>query len=194
MLSGALVRLEPLSEAHIPALKQAGADPHIWDYLPVDRADPGVLEAELKGAIGKRSTGEQYPFGVFNAQSGEALGSTRIFDISPEHRKLEIGWTWYAPRVWGTGVNVECKLLLLHFCFTVLNTVRVQFKTRATNTRSAAAIEKLGAQFEGCLRADRIGADGSVRDTLVYSIIAEEWPSVETHLKTLLAGAYATTG
>ncbi len=186
-LSGTLVRLEPLHESHFDALIAAGADPAIWSQLPVDGSDPVRLRRELATAINNRIQGSQYPFTIMAQKDGRIIGGTRLFEILPEHKKLELGWTWYTPTVWGSGYNTECKLLLLTFLFEHLNLNRVQLKTRNTNLRSRAAIEKIGAGYEGTLRADRIMPDGSVRDTMVYSIIRQEWPAVKARLQSLLS-------
>lgn len=182
MLSGQLVRLEALSETHFDELIIAGEDAAIWENLPVNGAVPGKLRAELRNALLHRTAGTQYPFAVIDVATGKAIGSTRFIDIFPEHNKLEIGWTWYAPAYWGKGHNLECKLLLLRYCFETLELNRVQLKTRDTNARSRAAIEKIGGKFEGILRKDRIMPDGQVRDTYVFSIINDEWKETETAL------------
>ncbi len=185
-LQGQLVSLVPLQKDHLPDLIEAGRDAAVWEFLPVDGSKPGNMSAYIHDAILKRVSGEQYPFTVIENASGKAIGSTRLFDIFPEHKKLEIGWTWYDKRYWGKGYNTECKLLLLTYCFETLQTNRVQIKTRTTNIRSQKAIEKIGAKLEGILRKDRIMPDGLVRDTVVYSIINDEWLSVKTRLQDLL--------
>lgn len=185
-LEGTLVRLEPLDYEHIPALLDAAAYPEIWHYLPFNGTDRAAFEAELKTAVLKRRAGEQYPFTVRRLADSAVVGHTRFFDIYPEHKKLEIGWTWYRPDVWGTGVNTECKLLLLTYCFEVLATNRVQLKTRDVNARSAAAIKKIGATYEGKLRKDRVLWDGTTRDSLMFSIIDEEWLEVKERLTRII--------
>jgi RimJ/RimL family protein N-acetyltransferase len=185
-LAGRLVRLEPLQETHFTGLIESGADAGIWTHLPFDGSDAERLLRELKIAILNRTMGSQYPFTIIAQDSGLILGSTRFFDIFEEHRKLEIGWTWYRPDAWGKGYNIECKLLLLTYAFEDLGVNRVQLKTRTTNQRSRAAIEKIGAVYEGCLRADRIMPDGSIRDTVVYSFIRDEWSAAKAHLEHLL--------
>lgn len=186
VLSGKLVRLEPLSDSHIPALIQCGAFPEIWAQLPIDGSQPERLRRELGNALLQRMAGTQYPFAIIALDQNRVIGSTRFFDLFPEHRKLEIGWTWYACDCWGKGYNTECKLLLLEYAFEQLRLNRVQFKTRDANLRSRAAIQKIGATYEGCLRKDRVLPDGTVRDTLVYSILDDEWPAVKARLQSLL--------
>jgi RimJ/RimL family protein N-acetyltransferase len=186
-LTGRLIRLEPLNELHFDALVASGADPNIWTHLPFDGSNGFKLRRELGNAVLQRSGGSQYPFTIIRQSDNKIIGSTRLFDIFPEHRKLEIGWTWYAPEVWGAGYNLEAKLLLLQYIFGPLQANRVQLKTRDTNLRSRAAIEKIGGVYEGILRNDRVLPDGSVRNTVVYSIISTEWPEVAERLRQLTA-------
>jgi RimJ/RimL family protein N-acetyltransferase len=186
LLKGNTIRLEPLAEAHILRLVNIGADPSIWDHLPFDGTDTQRLTRELGNAILNRAYGNQYPFTIIRQSDDRVIGSTRLFDIFPEHKKLEIGWTWYAPDVWGLGYNIECKWLLLGYCFETLGANRVQLKTRTANARSRAAIEKIGGVYEGTLRSDRVMPDGSVKDTVVFSIIKEEWPEVKRKLEELM--------
>lgn len=187
-LAGQLIRLEPLAEAHIPQLTTSGADPGIWTHLPFDGSNAQKLARELGNAILSRAQGSQYPFTIIRQSDDRIIGSTRFFDIFVEHKKLEIGWTWYAPDVWGKGYNIECKLLMLIYCFEELNANRVQLKTRDTNARSRAAIEKIGGIYEGLLRNDRIMPDGSIKNTVVYSIIKEEWTGTKARLQKQLEG------
>jgi RimJ/RimL family protein N-acetyltransferase len=185
-LPGSLVRLEPLVESHFDALIQCGSAPQIWQHLPVDGSNPELLRRELVTAILNRTVGSQYPFTIITQEGNRIIGSTRLFDIFEEHRKLEIGWTWYDPEAWGKGYNTECKLLLLTYVFETLRANRVQLKTRNANERSRAAIEKIGGVYEGCLRCDRVMPDGSVKDTMVYSIIKGEWAGVKLKLQNLI--------
>lgn len=134
-----------------------------------------------------RASSAQIPFAVVHAESGRAVGSTRYMDIRIADRGLEIGWTWYAPSVQRTALNTECKLLLLRHAFEELGAERVQLKTDARNERSRRAIERLGAIREGILRKHMRVRDGFLRDSLLYSIIAAEWPDVRTRLKRMLA-------
>lgn len=182
-LSGLLVRLEPLNEAHFDGLVGIAAAPQIWTYLPFDGRHAENLRRELRTAILNRNAGTHYPFTVIAQDSNRIIGSTRFFEIFEEHKKLEIGWTWYHPSAWGKGYNVECKLLLLSYAFETLGANRVQLKTRDTNKRSQAAIQKTGAVYEGCLRSDRLMPDGHVRDTMVYSVIRPEWPATKVKLQ-----------
>lgn len=173
----------PLERAHFTELVSVAADSRIWEFTSIDGSDENRIRRHLESAVLKRGTGEQYPFTVIDKLSGRIIGSTMFHNIFPEHRKLEIGWTWYAPEFWRTGYNRECKLLLLTYCFEVLHAIRVQLVTDETNLRSREAIAGIGASFEGILRNDRIRENGKFRNTAVYSIISDEWPGVKSSFK-----------
>jgi len=180
ILEDEYVRLEPLQSQHFPALEKIGSQhPEIWNYLPCNGSDLNELRVALQEALLKRLSGEHYPFVIIEKATNEIVGSTRFIDIQPLHRKLEIGWTWMSPKVWGTKLNSSCKYLLLNFCFEELQTIRVQIKTREKNIRSRKAIEKLGAKLEGILRNDRITHQGTISNTYVYSILPEEWEDLK---------------
>ena len=183
ILEGSKVRLEPLDASHIPALMEIGRQEAIWGFISINGADNAILSAHLKSAMLKRATGEQYPFTVIDKVTGKVIGSTLFHNIFPEHRKLEIGWTWYDPAYWRTGYNRECKLLLLTYCFETLKTIRVQLVTDENNHRSRTAILGIGATFEGILRNERIRGNGAYRNTAMYSIIESEWNEVKDLLK-----------
>ncbi len=183
ILQGSKVRLEPLNREHFEALMRIAQATEIWTHFSVNGANPDILVTELKTALAKRASGEQYPFVIIDMANNKIIGSTRFMNIFPEHRKLEIGWTWYDPAYWGTGYNIECKYLLLFYCFEVLKSVRVEILTNEKNERSRAAIEKIGGKFEGILRNDRMRSDGTLRNTAIYSIIPEEWEEVKSMLE-----------
>lgn len=187
ILQGNMVRLEPLNRTHFEGLMAAGDDARIWEQLPLPGAMPEGLQRELNNAMLLKSSGQQFPFTVMERHTNRIVGSTRLFELLPEHKKLEIGWTWYHPSVWHTGVNLETKLLLLTHCFEVYGTRRVQLKTRLTNERSANAIRKIGATYEGTLRKDRTMPDGTTRDTVVFSIVDDEWPDIKKRLEQQIA-------
>lgn len=182
VLEGERVRLVPLERTHFPALLTVGADKRIWEYMSVDGSDQSRLLQLLESAVLKRATKEQYPFVVMEKKTGAVVGSTMFHNIFPQHRKLEIGWTWYAPSQWRTGVNRECKYLLLNYCFDVLSAIRVQLVTDEINTRSRKAIEGIGGVFEGILRNERIRENGIYRNTVMYSILPDEWAVVRERL------------
>jgi RimJ/RimL family protein N-acetyltransferase len=186
-LTGRLVRLEPLTEAHVPDLTRAGQDEAIWRLMPF-----GLVQTEeqmtgfVRDVLARQARGTDVPFAVIHLGSGQAIGCTRYLAIEKLHRSLEIGGTWYAPAHQRTGVNTECKYLLLRHAFEVLGCIRVQLKTDLRNLRSQQAIERIGAIREGVLRKNLIMPDGYVRSTVVYSIVAEEWPAVKTRLEMLM--------
>jgi RimJ/RimL family protein N-acetyltransferase len=177
-LEGEKVKLVPLESAHFSALLEVGRQEKIWEFISINGADSEVLLLHLKTAILKRATGEQYPFTVIDKVTGDIIGCTMFHNIYPEHRKLEIGWTWYHPAYWRTGYNRECKRLLLDYCFNTIKTIRVQFVTDEHNHRSRTAILGIGATFEGILRNERIRSNGAYRNTAMYSIVEGEWNKV----------------
>lgn len=184
ILEGEKVRLVPLESAHIAALLEVAKDERIWEHISgFNGADIEKISLHLKSAILKRASGEQYPFTVIDKTGNKIIGSTLFHNIFPEHRKLEIGWTWYDPAYWRTGYNRECKLLLLTYCFETLKTIRVQLQTDETNLRSRTAILGIGGTYEGTLRNERIRASGTFRNTAMYSIIVDEWPEVKAKLR-----------
>jgi len=191
-LEGEKVKLVPLESHHFPALIEIGKQPDIWKYMAIDGSTPDKLLLELKSALMKRVSGERYPFTVIDKANGNVIGTTSFLNIFAEHHKLEIGWTWYSPRYWGTGYNAECKLLLLTYCFEVLKAVRVQFLAGETNMRSRTAILKIGATYEGAMRKERIRPDGTYRNTVIYSIVDEEWAARKQKLEAIGASTTAT--
>jgi RimJ/RimL family protein N-acetyltransferase len=182
LLEGGHVRLEPLAWQHLEALIAAAQPGEISTYLPVDLSAPGAIERRIETSLAQQVRGVEYPFVVVTREDGRLVGSTSYLDVSDENRATEIGWTWYAPDVWGTAVNPEAKYLLLRHAFDDWDAIRVFFKTDARNLRSQAAIKKLGAQYEGTLRSQRILPDGFRRDSVYFSILDHEWPAVKTRL------------
>ena len=187
VLEGERVRLEPLDERHVPGLLAAATDPVTWTWLFERLDDEAVLRAWLADALRARDAGTELPFATLDARTGRVVGSTRYMAIVPAHRRLEIGWTWLAPAAWGTGINVEAKLLLLTRAFEALGAMRVELKTDARNERSRAAILALGAQFEGVFRKHMRMADGRIRDSAWYAITDDGWPVVRARLVARLA-------
>ena len=183
-LSGTRVELVPLAIEHADDLFDAGQHDEIWTWLRAFR--PKVV-ADMRALIEEavRDT-DRLAFAVMH--DGRAVGSTSYLDIDLEVGGIEIGWTWYSPSVWASAVNPECKLLLLGHAFDDLGAERVFLKTDGLNTRSQAAIRKLGAQYDGTLRHHRLRADGTVRDSAYFSILATEWPAVRAGLQSRLAG------
>lgn len=190
LLRGRLVQLEPLGREHVEALR-AATDPSLagcW-YASVPAAD--AMEAYVEAALQMQAEGRALPF-VARDSAGTVVGSTRFYDLSHAAPRLHIGYTWYARRVQRTGLNTEAKRLLLGHAFETLGCVAVGFKTSWFNHASRAAIERLGAKQDGVIRNHMRHADGSLRDTVLYSIIDAEWPAVRSHLDARLAGRGAT--
>lgn len=176
-------RLEPLTHAHVTGLFEAAQDEDIWRYMP--NPMPRTLE-EMSAFIDRAAVGAQLSFAVVDRADGRVAGTTRYLEIDPPNGQLEIGATWYG-RAWRrTGINTECKLLLLGHAFEHLNAGRVFLKTDGRNARSQQAIMRLGTSFEGSLRRSRALHDGFVRDTVYFSVLREEWPSVKSRLEWLL--------
>jgi N-acetyltransferase len=186
VLEGERVRLIPLESSHADGLFEAGNDPRIWKGImePIESIEDAQNMAA--GALEDQKQNGSLPFTVFDKESEKIVGSTRLFDVIPSHRQLEIGHTWYHPAVWRSRVNTECKYLLLMHSFEVLDMVRVQIKTDLRNTQSQAAIARLGAVKEGVLRQHRILFDGYIRDTVMFSVINHEWPEVKARLEGFL--------
>jgi RimJ/RimL family protein N-acetyltransferase len=190
-LVGNFVRLEPLTESHVPGLALVGCDDRIWRLMRY-----GLVHSEqdmrqwVHHLLEARQAGTDLPFAVIQLASGRIVGATRYMEIHPEHRGLEIGGTWYGLEFQRTVVNTECKYLLLQYAFEVLGCIRVQFKADLRNERSWRAIERIGAKREGILRNHLILPDGVIRDSVYYSIIASEWSGVKKRLKEMLGKKY----
>ena len=179
MLNGLHVQLVPLQETHLEELYIAASDKSLWLNIPFDGSKRDTFFKMYHAALRQMELGNQYPFVIVYLPTSRIIGSTRLFEIYPQDKKIEIGWTFITREFWGTTINLECKLLLLTFCFEILKTVRVQLKTRDINFRSRKAIEKIGAKFEGILRKDKIQQDGSSRNAAYYSILDDEWPEAK---------------
>lgn len=187
-LTGANVRLEPLSLEHVDALVEATKDGELWRLWFTSIPEPSGMRAYVETALARRDNGTALPFVVRDA-SGTIVGCTRYGNIEVENRRVEIGWTWYAKRVQRTGLNTEAKRLLLAHAFDAMGAGAVYFCTSWFNHASRAAIARLGAKQDGVLRNHMRLADGSYRDTVMFSILANEWPMVRTHLDFKLARA-----
>ena len=187
-LEGKLVRLEPLRPEHAEGIFAAGDFPEIWTNMSVEIHMLADAEAFIANALKMEETGTELPFAIRNRVDGTVIGSTRFLAISAKDRGLEIGFTWLTPSVWKTGVNTECKWLLLRHCFEQLGCIRVQLKTDARNVNSQRAIARIGGIREGVLRNHMIRRDGLLRDSVYFSIIDSEWPGVKERLELLLFG------
>jgi len=186
LLKGESVTLEPLDRAHVPGLQDAVCDGELWKPGYTAIPAPEGMSAYVDKALALREAGQALPFVVRDAD-GTIVGSTRFGDIEAMHRRVQIGWTWYAKRVQRTGLNTEAKALLLTHAFETMDCRRVEFFTHVMNHASRAAIARLGAKEEGVLRNHLRMPDGHWRDTVVFSIIDSEWPSVRGHLTHLMA-------
>jgi N-acetyltransferase len=182
-LEGELVRLEPLARAHEDALWEASRDERTWTWLSVHQPRTREeLNAYLDAALANADAGLELPLATIRSNDGRVVGSTRYLALRPEHRSVEVGWTWLHPEAWGTGINVEAKLLMLEHAFERMGCHRVELKTDARNERSRAAMAALPAQFEGVHRKQMIVRDGERRDSAWYSVIDDEWPEVRANL------------
>lgn len=189
VLYGDRVRLEPLDHRHIESLLEAAASDEVWRYMPVPRPASAAAMADLVDKAWKAAAlGTEIPFAIVTDADDRAVGSTRFLDIRRVDRGLEIGWTWVGLEYQRTAANTESKFLLLRHAFEELGALRVQLKTDGRNERAQRAIERLGAVHEGVLRRQRLMWDGVYRDTVYYSILADEWPAVKRRLERLLAG------
>lgn len=184
-LSGAHVRLEPLQREHADGLRRAAADGELWKLLYTSVPTPGQVEDYIDFALAKQAEGRHLAFAVRDTR-GELVGSTRYYDLDPELPRLQVGYTWYARSVQRSGLNTEAKLLLLGHAFETLGCVCVGFQTSWKNQASRVAIARLGSHQDGVLRNHLRHADGSLRDTVAFSIIDSEWPAVKRRLHEML--------
>jgi RimJ/RimL family protein N-acetyltransferase len=185
-LEGRHATLLPLAREHEAALSAAAADGELWRLWYTGVPAPDRTAAWIEAALAMRENLGAMPFVIRANATGEIVGSTRYFNVEDTHRRLEIGHTWHARRVQRTAVNTECKLLLLAHAFEVLGCIAVEFRTSFFNFQSRRAIERLGAKQDGILRNHQIQPDGTLRDTVVFSVIAGEWPAVKRNLQFLL--------
>jgi RimJ/RimL family protein N-acetyltransferase len=177
------VRLEPLGLQHIDALRAAAADGELWKLRITSVPEPDDTAGYVERALQGRAEGHRLAFAVIDLASGQVVGSTSYHDIVPAIDRLEIGYTWYAQRVQRTHVNTTAKLLLLAHAFETLGAKLVGWRTDNYNFASQRAIERLGAKRDGVLRHHAVRRDGTVRDTVMYSLAAGEWPEVKAHLR-----------
>jgi RimJ/RimL family protein N-acetyltransferase len=183
-LEGRIVVLEPLAAEHERALFAAAQDAQIWRWMSYNAVESReTFHAWFQDALRASKAGEEAAFVILSARSGEPIGSTRYLTLRPEHRGLEIGWTWMVPSAWGTGANAEAKLLLLEHAFERLGCIRVEFKTDARNERARAALEAIPARFEGIFRSHMLVRGGERRNSAYYSVTDDDWPVVRTLLE-----------
>ena len=185
-LAGTHARVVPLSPDHAEGLAEACRDGDLWTLWFTVVPSPETMVAEIDRRLSLQRAGTMLPFTVLDA-AGTPVGMTTYMNVDAANDRVEIGSTWYAARVQRTALNTECKLLLLTHAFETLRCVAVEFRTHHLNTRSRRAIERLGAKLDGILRNHMWMPNGTLRDTVVYSIIASEWPAVREHLAWQLA-------
>ncbi|MDK1288416.1 GNAT family N-acetyltransferase [Pseudoalteromonas umbrosa] len=184
-LEGDLVVLEPLSLSHCEELRDAVSDGAGWRLWYASVPAPQDMQGYIENAIKGLENGE-VAFVVKTKRDGKVVGTTRFYDVKEQHRRASIGYTWYSDSVKRTGVNTECKYLLISYLFETAGALSLEFKTHVFNQASRTAIERLGAKLDGILRSHQIMPDGSLRDTAIYSILSHEWPAVKNNLRAKL--------
>ncbi len=185
-LAGRHATLEPLAHDHHDDLVEAVKDGELWKLWFTSVPSPENMRKEIDRRLDLQRQGSMLPFTARLNSSGKAVGMTTYMNVDPAHHRVEIGSTWYARSVQRTAVNTECKLMLLTHAFESLDCIAVEFRTHFFNHRSRRAIERLGAKLDGILRNHQRAANGTLRDTCVYSILPNEWPTVKAHLRYIL--------
>ena len=185
-LQGKLVRLVPLAFEHVDALCDVGLDASLWKWTPVQISDCAGMRAFVEEALAEQHAGSALAFATTLCETGQVIGSTRFMSIVPAHRRVEIGGTWIAPAWQRTRANTEAKYLMLRHAFEEWKCMRVELKTHAQNAKSRAAILRIGATEEGTLRKHMVQADGSIRNSVYFSIVDDEWPNVKRRLEAML--------
>ncbi len=178
-----IVKLEVLNLKHTLELTDAVKDGNLWQLWYTSAPEPKNIEAYIKKAMHDYEKGISLAFAVKHKESNKIIGTTRYMNVDTTHKRLEIGTTWYAKSYQATGVNTECKYLLLYHAFEVLECIAVEFRTHFHNLKSRKAIERLGAKQDGILRNHKIDATGCIRDTVVFSILNSEWETVKKSLE-----------
>lgn len=187
VLAGRSVRLEPLTLDHVPALWEVLRGTDVFRYMPAPIDSPADMRAYVEEALDQETRGLAIPFAQVETGDGKVVGSTRFGALAPEHRRVEIGWTWIGPAWQRTAINTEAKYLLLRHAFETWGCARVELKTDARNTRSIAAMERIGAVREGTLRSHMTLPGGARRDSVYFSIVEADWPDVKRRLEARLA-------
>jgi RimJ/RimL family protein N-acetyltransferase len=187
-LQGEHVRLEPLTPDHAPALALAVQEGQLWQLWYTAIPTPAQMAQEIERRLGLQAQRSMLPFAVIHPTRGEAVGMTTFMNIDEANRRVEIGSTWYALNVQRSALNTEAKRMLLAHAFESWDCIAVEFRTHWHNRQSRQAIERLGAKLDGVLRSHQVNAQGLLRDTCVYSILASEWPTVRAHLDHQLRG------
>ena len=186
-LEGDIVKLEPLSLQHVDGLIDAASSGNLWELAYTGVPQAHEMQGMVEKALEARDQGSEFPFAVLLKETSEVVGTTRYYNVEPVHRNLSIGYTWYAQKVHRTGVNTQCKYLLLQHAFDVMQCISVQWHTDHRNKRSQEAIKRLGAKFEGVLRNNQIRPNGVIRHTHCFSMIDTEWPDAKAFLESRMA-------
>jgi RimJ/RimL family protein N-acetyltransferase len=186
ILTGERIRMEPLRDEHFADLCAVAFDAPVWRWTIMGEQDEAGLRRWVDTALANAEAGIERPFATIDIESGQVIGSSRYMSIAPEHKRLEIGWTWMGVAYQRTGRNREAKLLQLTHAFETLDANRVEFKTHARNVQSRTALRGIGATFEGVHRSHSVMPDGSLRDSAWFSVIKPEWPAVKARLEGLL--------
>ena len=189
-IKGQLVELHPLHKSHKEAMIQAASDGDLWNLWYTSVPSPDTVDDFIDAAVQQYESHQSIPFAIIDKKENRLVGTTRYMNIEVPHKRLEIGHTWYAQSVQRTGINTECKYLLLQHAFETLDTVAVEFRTHFHNHRSRNAILRLGAKQDGILRNHRLDAEGNLRDTVVFSILKSEWQTVKKGLEFKMSQKY----
>ena len=183
ILENDVVQLRPIELGDVEGILEAASDPKVWTHMSDTLLTKAAVLDYIEKAVKEREAGQSHKFVIISKETGKIIGSTTFFDISSEHKRLEIGHTWLTPSYWRTNINTNCKYLLLMYCFEQWGMHRVQIKTDHENLRSQKAIERLGATKEGVLRNHMIRKDGTIRHTVMYSVIKEDWPEMKRNFE-----------
>ncbi len=179
ILENSRARLEALEKKHFEVLLPIAMQASLWKFTSAKINSPSDFRKYFDTAMAENEKGSSIPFAIFDKLTQKYAGCTRFGNISEEHKRLEIGWTWYAEEAQRTGLNRACKFLLLSYCFETLGLNRVELKTSMLNEKSQTAMQKIGAINEGVFRKHMINDDGTVRDSVFFSFIKEDWPSTK---------------
>lgn len=191
ILENDVVQLRLIAKGDVNGILEAAKDPSIWVHMSDTLLTEEAVLRYVENAVEEHENDQAYKLMIISKKTGKIIGSTTLFDMSLHHKRLEIGYTWINPAYWRTNINTNCKYLLLTYCFEQLGLHRVQIKTDHENIRSQNAIERLGAKKEGILRNHMVRKDGTIRHTVMYSIIHEDWPDVKKHFELELMRNYS---
>ena len=189
-LEGELVKLVPLQKTHKVDLAFAASDGKLWELWYTAVPSPKTIDTYIETALSEQASGKALPFAIINKKTNTIVGTTRYLNVDAKNKRVEIGATWYSKKVQRTGINTECKYILLKYAFENLNCIAVEFRTHFHNHPSRNAILRLGAKQDGILRNHRVDEQGNLRDTVVFSILNSEWKTVKTSLEFKMTRSY----